>query len=170
MGRFEPRAGLDEILAQRVARPALARILVALRDEARARAPETRVWVTMRDERVRRTHFETDAQVIPANLRFKLPKARGEGFDLARHPRDPDLPPEQRYNCRCDDPTIPSLLRDSIHATDVTVIGTRASGSVQTRFPRAAESENGTSGDEAAHYMLGALREVAARLRAGQSV
>lgn len=170
MGRFEPRAGLDEMIAQRVARPALARILTALRDDARKRAPDTRVWVTVRDERVRRTHFETDSQVIPGNLRFKLPKARGEGHDLARHPRDPDLPIEQRANCRCDDPTIPELLRESIHATDVTVIGTRASGSVETRFPRAAESENGTSEDKAAHYMLGALREISARLRAGQAL
>lgn len=169
MGTFEPRAGLDETIAQRIARPRIARVLDMLRDEARARAPVTRIWVTVRDERVRKTHFETDAQVIPDNLRFKMPRTDGSGHDLARHPRDPNLPIAQRANCRCDDPTIPHLLRESIHAGDVQVVGTRVSGEVYTDFPRAAESEKGTSEDTAAHYMLGALQEVALRLRSGQS-
>lgn len=170
VSHFEPRKGLDEIIAERFGRPAIRRVLDMLTDEAQTRAPAVRVWVTQRDERVRHTHFETDTQVVPDNLRFKIPKTSGiGGFDLARHPRDPALPIEQRINCRCDDPTIEGLLRDSIHATDVDVNGTRASGSVETRFPRAAESENGTDQDAPAHYMLGALMEVAARLRAGQT-
>ncbi len=168
VARFEPRKGLDLELAQRVAAPRVRRILNMLNDEAQRRAPATRVWVTMRDERVRTTHFETDAQIIPTNLRFKMPNRYGTGFDMARYPRDPELPKAQRDGCRCDDPTLPQPLRDSIHTTDVTVIGTRATGSVETKFPRAAESENGSMGDPGAYFMLGALQEVAARLRAGQ--
>lgn len=168
MGRFEPKPGLDEAIAVRFGRPKIQTVLRMLTTEAKSRAPETRVWVTMRDERVRKSHFETDAQVIPANLRFKLPNRFG-GHDLARHPRDPALPANQREGCRCDDPTLPDLLRDSIHATDAEVVGTRVSGSVETRFARAAESENGTDQDQAAHYMQGALMEIAARLRAGHS-
>jgi hypothetical protein len=169
MARFEPRAGLDVEIANRFGRPKIDRVLDMLRDESQRRAPVTRVWITMRDERVRWSHFETDTQVVPDNLRFKLPKPDGTGFDLARRPRDPTLPAAQRFNCRCDDPTVPHLLRESIHKGDVRVVGTLVSGSVETRFPRAAESEFGTSGDEPAHYMTNALREVAARLQAGHA-
>lgn len=169
MARFEPSKDLDAQVARRIVAPRLDRALDMLQDEARRGAPVTRVWVTMRDERVRLSHFEADTQVVPDNLRFKLPKTDGTGFDLARRPRDPTLPPEQRYNCRCTDPVLPNLLRDSIHKTDVRVTGNRVHGQVETRFPRAAESEFGTSGDDAAHYMTNALREVAARLAAGHS-
>lgn len=166
---FTPVTGLDQIIAEKIAQPFLRDVLDNLRDEARKRAPDTRVWVTMRDERVRTTHRDTDAQVIPANLRFKMPKADGSGHDLARHPRDPALPIEQRANCRCDDPTIPQLLRETIHASDVHVENSRVSGSVETTFPRAAESEFGTSEDQAAAFMRGALQEVALRLQNGRA-
>ena len=169
-GRFEPAAGLDNEIARRFGVPAIRRALDMLQDAARANAPETRVWVTMRDERVRKTHVETDAQVIPDNLRFKIPSTKVPGqYDLARHPRDPALPADQRINCRCADPTLPHLLRESIHSTDPILEGPRVSGTVYTRFPRAAESEFGTSEDEAAHFMTNALREVAARLRSGHA-
>lgn len=170
MGRFEPAAGLDVKVAQRFAAPYLSRVLDMLEDAAKANAPGTRVWITMRDERVRRTHFDADAQMIPANLRFKVehPSKPGQ-YELARHPRDPALSVENSINCRCDDPTLPHPLRDSIHQTQVTVTGTRVSGSVETRFPRAAESEFGTSEDEAARFMSNALRDVALRLKSGHA-
>lgn len=177
MGRFQPRDGLDELIAQRFGRPKMQQVLDMLTDEAKLRAPECRVWITMRDERVRASHIETDSQVVPDNLRFKVPKVdTGNdindirvGYDLARHPRDPELPIGNRINCRCSDPPLPQPLKDSIHATDVHVEGARVSGTIETRFPRAAESEFGTDKDHAAHYMTGALRDVAARLRAGQT-
>lgn len=169
MGRFTPRPGLDAIVAERFGRPAIARVLDMLQDEAQRRAPAVRVWITQRDERVRRTHFLTDEQLVPDNLRFKLPKADGTGHDLARHPRDPDLPIEQRIHCRCDDPKIEHLLAESIHTSDVRVEGNRAHGQVYTDFHRAAESEHGTDKDQPARFMGGALDEVAARLRAGQA-
>lgn len=166
MARFEPNTGLDEVIAVRYGKPHIERVLLSLRDSARGKAPPTRVWITARDERVRRTHVETDSQVVPDNLRFKLPRRDGLGYDMARHPRDRDLPIEQRANCRCEDPTVGNLLANSIHATDVDIRGTFVSGSVVTGFPRAAESEFGTDKDKPAHYMTNALREVAERLRA----
>jgi hypothetical protein len=38
-------------------------------------------------------------------------------------------------------------------------------GTVETRFKRAAESENGTTEDTPAHFMLNALRQVAAAMQ-----
>lgn len=162
--------GLDLVVAERFVKPRVDTALDMLLDAARTRAPATRVWVTMRDEKVRPTHMGADGQVIPTNLRFKIEKpGQPNTFELARHPVDEALSPANRYNCRCDDPTIPHLLRQSIVRTLVSVNGTRVEGSVETRFPRAAESEFGTSEDEAAHYMTRALQEVAARLQSGQS-
>lgn len=157
-------------IAQRIVQPHVRRALDMLEDAARAGAPPTRVWVTMRDERVRKSHMDSDGQVIPGNLRFRVPKADGTpGHDLARHPRDPNLPPANRIGCRCADPTIPHLLAESIHKTEPSIIGTRVEGSVYTRFPRAPESEFGGDGDEPAHFMTNALREVALRLRSSQA-
>ena len=170
MSHVELIDGLDVVIAERYMKPRVDTALDMLRDAAKMKAPATRVWVTMRDERVRQTHMDADAQVIPANLRFILDKPGEPGVhEMARHPRDTSLSAGNRINCRCDDPTIPQLLRESIHRTQVSVNGTRVEGSVETRFPRAAESEFGTSEDEAAHFMTDALREVAARLQAGQA-
>lgn len=167
MGKFVPARNLDATIAVRFGKPRVERVLRMLTDEAKSRAPGVRAWITARDERVRHSHMEADGQLVPDNLRFKVPSVNGIGTDLARHPRDPNLPIANRANCRCDDPTIGPLLADSIHATDCSVVGNRVSGSVETRFPRAAESENGTDQDAAAHYMQGALTEIAARLKAG---
>lgn len=168
--RFEPVRGLDEQIAVRIAQPHLRRVLDALTDEAQRRAPAVKVWVTMRDERVRRTHMDADGQAVPENLRFKIGKPDNPAdYELGRHPRDQALSAGNAINCRCDDPHIPHLLRDTIHSTGVHVTGTVVHGEVETRFPRAGESEVGTSGDEAARFFGGALDEVALRLRAGRA-
>lgn len=171
MSRVELIDGLDVVIAERVVKPRVDRALDMLRDTARGNAPSTRAWVTAGDERVRQTHRDANGQVIPDNLRFKVPKPGQPGqVELARYPRDREgLSDANYYNCRCHDDTIPHLLRDSIVRTPVTLVGTRVEGSVETRFPRAAESEFGTSEDTAAHFMTNALREVAARLQSGQS-
>ena len=169
MSRVEIADGLDNVVAERFMKPRVDRALDMLKDAAQSKAPATRAWVTMRDERVRKSHIDSDGQVIPANLRFKVPKPGGVGIEMARHPRDPNLSAGNRINCRCDDPTIPHLLRVTIVRTPVTVSGTRVEGSVETRFPRAPESEFGTSEDAPAHFMTTALREVALRLQSGQS-
>ncbi len=170
MGGFEPAAGLEYEIARKFGVPAIRRALEMLEDAAQTKAPETRAWITMRDGKVRQSHMDADGQTIPANLRFRLDHPNLPGtVELARHPRDPTISAANAANCRCHDATIPHLLRDSIHKTDVQQIGTRVQGSVETRFPRAAESEFGTDEDAPAHFMTGALQEVAARLRAGHS-
>jgi hypothetical protein len=117
-----------------------------------------------RDERVRPTHVDTHGQEIPGNLRFMLPKLNHQpGHDPARHPRDPDLPIGQAVNCRCETVETPDGLSRTIHRGPVTIEGTRVTGEVGTRFPRAAESEHGTSGDQPAYFMRRAIMEVAAR-------
>lgn len=169
MSRVQMADGLDAAIARRFVEPRVNDALDMLRDASARNAPSVRVWVTMRDERVRAAHVHADGQVVPDNLRFILDSADGVGNDLARHPRDPALPIANRINCRCDDPTLTFPLKDSIRRTQVTVTGTRVEGSVETRFPRAAESEFGTARDEAAHFMTNALREVATRMQSGQA-
>lgn len=170
VSRAELASDLDVLVAERFVGPRIDTALDMLRDAAQRNAPPCRVWVTMRDERVRKSHFDADGQAIPDNLRFKIEKPGQPGsYELARAPRDPLLSAANSINCRCSDPTITHLLRDSIHRTMVSIVGTRVSGSVETRFPRAAESEFGTSQDTPAHYMTNALREVAQRLTASQS-
>lgn len=164
--RFEPAPDLDAQVAARILRPGVDRLTDAVHDAARRFAPPVRVWLTVRDERVRHTHAQTDGQTIPDNLRFKIPATSGVGHDLARHPRDPGLPVANRVNCRCDDPTVPGVLAQSITKLPAVLQGTRVHGQVETRFPRAAESEFGTSEDESAAFMRNALREVAARVNA----
>lgn len=165
VSRFEPNPDLDAVVAAKFARPMVERATDTVRDAARAGAPPVKIWVTMQDERVRHSHAKTDGQAVPDNLRFKVPKVRGSGADLARHPRDEALPLDQKIRCRCEDVTVQDMLSRTIQALPVVLQGTRVVGTVETRFKRAAESENGTTGDTAAHFMLNALRQVAAAMR-----
>ena len=54
-----------------------------------------KVWLTMRDSRVRSAHAEADGQTVPVQGVFDI-----GGFP-ARYPGDPSLPPELRIGCRC---------------------------------------------------------------------
>jgi hypothetical protein len=184
--RVELTPDLDRKMADLAAR-AVDQLTGQVQDAARKLAPDGKIWVTAHDERVRISHARADGQLIPDNLRYRLPavyyvrKGRGpdgkaanpgggwkaiEGrFDLARRPRDEALPVHQSVNCRCASVAVAGAIARSIHRTPVALAATRASAEVYTRFPRAAESEFGTSGDVGAHFMAGALREVAARLR-----
>lgn len=171
VSRFVPAPDLDVRVAAMI-RPRIDRLNEDVRDAARRRAPEVKVWMTMRDERVRRSHILTDGQAIPENLRFKVPKvATGNdindvraGFDLARQPRDPALPIGNRIRCRCEAVYLMGVLAASIHSLPSVLQGTRVVAETETRFHRAAESENGTSEDTPAYFMRDALREVAAQL------
>lgn len=184
--RVELVRDLDQLVAARFGRRAVDRLKGQVESEARRRAPAAKVWTTAHDEQVRLSHRLTNGQTIPANLRFRLPKvvyvhkgrdphgnaldpAGGwkltEGHDLGRFPRDSDLPVHQTVNCRCQSVPLPGVVAASIHAGPTTVTAVRAHAEVSTRFPRAAESENGTSGDPAARFMSGAVAAVAARLR-----
>lgn len=166
MAGFTPRPGLDATIAARYAYPAVDRALDSIQRHAQVKAPGVGVWLTAMDDRVRPSHRDAHGQEVPDNLRFRLPKATGmPGVDLARAPRDPDLPAANREECRCQVGTLPDALKRSIHRTPALLAGTRVSGECYTEFPRAAESEFGTDGDEAAHFMGDALRETAREIR-----
>lgn len=186
VAKLELYPGFEQQTVARIVRPAVDRIKRELADGARLRAPTVVVWLTMLDPVVRDSHAHAEGQAIPANLRFKLrkvvyeKKGRGRdgkainpaggwkfipGYDLARYPRDQSLPIEQKINCRCFMAERPTALADSIHAGQTEVEGLRVRAQVDTRFPRAGESEFGTAEDRAARYMRGSLDEVAARYR-----
>lgn len=174
MSRYEPSPALDALVARHVAAPAVDRAKQRVRDVARRLAPAAKTWVTMADERVRPTHEHTDGQIIPANLRYKVPKvlqaddgtsATGVSAqtELARVPRDEALSPANRFGCRCESLGVPEALRRSIHAGHTSIQGPRVRAQVYTGFDRAAESEYGNDLDQPARFMRGAIDEVAGR-------
>jgi hypothetical protein len=174
VSRFVVNPNLEAEVAARILRPLVDQATDRVRDGARAGAPPVKVWLTARDERVRPSHVRTDGQAIPANLRYKVPRPdvgndvgdERTGHELAREPRDPSLSIGNRANCRCASVLVPGMLGETIHAEPAVVIGPKVTGTVYTRFPRAAESELGTTDDEAAHFMRNAAIAEAQRHRA----
>lgn len=148
-----------------MSRDAVDVITSRLLEAVRANAPAVRVWVTAHDERVRKSHEDADAQVIPDNLRFILDKPGTTSTELARAPRDPNLSQANSINCRCIDVEVPGTLAASFHRTDVEVIGPRASAEVYSRFPRVVESEFPGQGDGGGGWAAEALERVAAAHR-----
>lgn len=180
--RVELRPDLDAVVA-RMVRPTVNRLTAAVAREAQRRAPAAKVWLTAEDERVRPAHAAADGQMIPANLRFKLKNqsyVRGGGrgsrvsgrivlagstFDLAREPRDEDLPDDQRYRCRCISVEVPGVIARKVSTSPAMIEGARVRGEVSVWFNRIVESEKGTSKDKPAHFLGAALEAVAARIR-----
>lgn len=176
MARVELRSDLNAVVA-RVAVPAVNRLAEAVAREARDRAPSAKVWLSRDDDRVRPAHVAAHHQTIPENLRFQLPQQRevpGQQqeeivrgrFDLARKPRDPDLPEDQKRNCRCVSVTVRGLIARRISTTPATVVGAQVRAQVLARFTRIVECEHGTPQDPAARFLGGALDAVAARVKA----
>lgn len=54
------------------------------------------VWMSTGDERTRDDHLAAHGQVVAVGETFTV------GGEEARFPRDPNLSPGQRINCRCD--------------------------------------------------------------------
>ncbi len=165
MGRFTPARGLDETVASRFLAPAVDRLAEEVRDEGRRRAPDGKVWLTARDERVRDTHVRTDSQEVPANLRYALPSVTGVGVDLARVPRDPNLPIGNAINCRCDSVPLPGVIARALHKSPTVVAGTRVRAEVTCEYHRVVESEFPSDGDSGGRWLGGAVRDVASRSR-----
>lgn len=171
--RFEPARDLDAQVAAKLAFPFVNRLSEELHGLSQAYAPDAKVWITMRDERVRHSHADADGQTVPENLRYKVKKVNtGDdvndvraGFDLARQPRDPNLPIGNRINCRCESLPLPGVIAATVNKLPTVLQGTRASGGVESRFPRVGESHEGTSEDTAVPFMRRALQEVAAAHR-----
>lgn len=168
--RFVPAADLDAKVALRILTPRVEHLTSRVADEAQRLAPDGKVWITMRDERVRPSHVHTDGQEVPDNLRYKLPKALddnpgSQGWDLARRPRDPELPIANRINCRCESVPVPRAVAEAIHRLPLLITGTKVRGTVVCTYPRAAEAEYGSDGDAGAHFMSGAVDHVALESR-----
>jgi hypothetical protein len=165
--KFVPSPTLNADAAQRIALPAVRQATRDVERLAKSYAPPGKTWVSARDARVRESHRIADGQEIPDNLRYKVPKVNYHnwmqsepGFDLARKPRDPNLPVQQTRNCRCVSVEVPEAVAKSIHSTEPAMNGDRVAAEVFTQFPRAAESEFGTSDDTAAKFFGKALTDV----------
>lgn len=156
---------LDAYIARTVAAPAVERVVREVAVVATVLAPAVKVWLSMRDDRVRESHDHTDGQAIPSNLRYKVTKGEGHRTTLMRVPRDPNAPRDEVIECRCQSVTDPDALRRQVHGSRVVVVGNAAVGEVSCSFHRVVESELGTSEDQGAHFMSQAAREVAARGR-----
>ncbi|GAA4209360.1 hypothetical protein GCM10022252_75740 [Streptosporangium oxazolinicum] len=179
--------GLAERLAAGPVRREVGNLTDAISREAKDRAPAAKTWVTDGGENVRPSHAHADGQTIPENLSYQLPSmeyvrkgrdASGkavnrvggwkvtDGVDLARTPRDPTLPVEQRINCDCQSRTIPGALAAATRSTTTVVTGTRVHGGVECVFHRVGEAEFGSSQDSGTHFMAIAAAAVVARRRA----
>ncbi|MEW9530762.1 hypothetical protein [Microbispora sp. NPDC049125] len=184
--KVELRDDLNQVVA-RMIRGKVERIAREVAAEAAANAPAAKVWITAADERVRPSHVDAEGQTIPENLRFKLRKQRyvggtgrgsgrravhysgvavlTSGYDLARKPRDPALPRDQKDRCRCISVRIPNAIARKVHAEPAVIEGSRVTARIVVQFQRIAESEFGTSGDPGTHFLGRAVNTVAARLR-----
>lgn len=183
MTHVELRGDLEQALARALTRP-VQQITEQVAAKAAESAPDGHLWVTHADERVRPSHAATDGQLIPGNLRFRLPKSvyvrkgRGPdgrainpaggwkvvpGVDLARQPRDPALPLHQRIRCRCRLVPVPGAVASGVRVSPARAVGTRVAGQVVVMFPRVAESEFPDGADGGGGWLRGAARTVAAR-------
>jgi hypothetical protein len=66
------------------------------------------------------------------------------------------------HNCRCESVPMPGVIAASINKMPTLLQGTRVTGGIESRFPRAGESHEGTSEDTAVPFMRRAIQEVAA--------
>ena len=65
------------------------------RDEAILSGKTKKVWVTMHDQRVRKTHVAADGQEVGINDLFSI------GNSFLEFPCDPSGSPKETVNCRC---------------------------------------------------------------------
>jgi hypothetical protein len=161
---FRPGNNLNARVAEHWGRPAVERITRALAERVMANAPAGEVWITARDERVRPTHRDADAQLIPANLRFILEKPCGVGHELARAPRDPELSEGNRINCRCVSTDIAGAIAQGVSTDGPRLEGARVRGTVTVKFPRVVESENPGAADGGGGWVARSIREAADQL------
>lgn len=92
------------------------------------------------------------------------------GTEQGAYPRDEQLSPGNRYNCRCEAVTIGGLIAATVITDPVEVAGTVVRGTAGSRFPRIAESEFGSGEDQGTHAFASALEEFAAKLQAAEGV
>lgn len=170
-GRFTPRRGLDQRVAELVA-PKIGEIAERVEVAARGFAPPEKTWVSRGDALVRKEHRKAHGQAVPENLRFVVDSPLydrqhyGVGAQqLLRVPGDPDGSPGAVINCRCGIEVDPQGVARTINAGRPVVSGSRVTATVTCSHGRAAESEFGTAEDEPARFMGQAVSVVAAELR-----
>lgn len=165
-GRFTARKGLDQIVAARIAGPAVARIADAGKDAAQRAAPGEKTWLTELDDAVRKEHREAHGQAVPDNLRFTLAAPaydqahyRSGEIQMGRAPRDEDnFTPGLTAQCRCQIGEDPAGVSRTIDAKEVHVEGTRASSRVVCDHHLAYWAEYGNDQDVGARYMAKGLQ------------
>ena len=174
MTHFEPRPGLDTIVASTIALPAVRRVAADVRDRVQRGAPDGKVWVTAHDEKVRPSHRAADGQVVPDNLRYLLPKVNTGndvndiriGLDQARAPRDPNLPIGNRINCRCVSIGLHGIIARAVRLDEAVAAGPHVRARVSVRFPRIGESEHPSEPDRGGGWFRSAVEATAAGMRA----
>lgn len=158
MTRLTLPPGLDASLAAAI-RPGIDRLTEQVALEGARRAPDGKTWISMRDERVRHSHVNTDGQTIPANLDYEVgPDEKGRTATMP-YPRYPQAPVRETAGCRCSSVPLPGDVGQHVHAQPAYVAGTRVVGRVQVEYPRIVESHDGLP------FMTDALRAVAERMR-----
>lgn len=88
------------------------------------------------------------------------------GTEQGRYPRDEQLSPGNRYNCRCNAVTVSGLIAATVVADPVEVAGPEVRGTVGSRFPRIIDSEFGDDEDQGTHAFASALEEFAGKIGA----
>ncbi|MEU4331379.1 hypothetical protein [Nonomuraea dietziae] len=184
MARVRLNGGLSRQIAALVARR-VDQVADDLAENARAAAPDGKVWQTDADEQVRPSHAKAHGQLIPDNVDFRLHamvyvrKGRdqdGQGvnaaggwkevegvWDVAERPRDARLPYHQTVNCRCRRIELPGAVAAGVSSSPARPSGRAITASVSVAFPRVAESEYA---DQGGGWLAAAARQAAAKHRA----
>ncbi|GAA2691962.1 hypothetical protein [Nonomuraea recticatena] len=180
MARVRLTSGLTQKIAALVA-SRVDEVADEVASNARAGAPDGKVWQTDADEQVRPSHAEAHGQLIPDNVPFRLPrmqyvnKGRGRnanpaggwtklpGWDLGDRPRDEQLPFHQVVNCRCRKIDLPGAVAATVTTSPARPSGRTVAASVSVAFPRVAESEYA---DQDGGWFNAAARQAAAAHRA----
>lgn len=73
---------------------------------------ERKRWIATLDEITRLSHLKAHGQIVDMDEPFELESDYG-GVDELMHPGDPEGPPEQVINCRCD--MVPEVTKELTH-------------------------------------------------------
>lgn len=173
MPKFTMAAGAETKLARLIVAPALTELAKAAANGARVAAPPNKVWITVFDDQVRRTHREAHNQAVPENLRFSLhtpehgQDTAGSQWELGFAPRDEvGFSAGNIINCRCQaflgGPE--GSLASHISAGQGRAARLQVRATVDCDHPLCVNAEFGNGTDQGARFMAAGLRAARARL------
>lgn len=156
MGAFKASPGLMSTVSRMVT-PGVRSIAEEVRREAVKLAPPGKRWVSMSDPAVRDTHRVAHAHgMIPANLRFKVPKKSwdsqhglGESgsHDYLLRPKDTStglpLDSVQHVHCRCTTAFDPGAIAKNIRIESVVATSRAVTATVVAAAPHVVAAERG---------------------------